>query len=328
MSTEQQVSLNRPHSPHSSNNAELPPITAETIVAVLFSCTLISLAGTLPILLFGKYKEIDEQSLKNSLILRCLLHFSVGTLLFDAVCHILPEAYAFADPSTILQRTILGIIIFFAIERLSGSTSTESDVTVLANDLHENEHEDCNNNGPTTRAIFLSPKKQTKLTNAEKLELQARLNLIANVLDNFNHGLSVGTAFLISFQCGFLASFSVLLHEIPHEFGDFAILLKSGKTVWQCARCQLQTAISSFVGGLVALTVCSQWQAVACCWLLPISAGGFIYVALGTIMTDMEITEYYGAYEKYSSRLVLFLLEIFCTLSGSIVMCWSMHILS
>ena len=54
------------------------------------------------------------------------------------------------------------------------------------------------------------------------------LNLLANCTENLLHGLAVGTTFLSSFRLGVTTTAALLLHEIPHEFGDFAILLKSG----------------------------------------------------------------------------------------------------
>lgn len=43
------------------------------------------------------------------------------------------------------------------------------------------------------------------------------LNLLANSIDNFTHGLAVAGSFLVSFRHGVLATFAILLHEIPHE---------------------------------------------------------------------------------------------------------------
>lgn len=54
------------------------------------------------------------------------------------------------------------------------------------------------------------------------------LNLLANGIDNFTHGLAVGGSFLVSVRVGLLTTAAILLHEIPHEVADFAILLRAG----------------------------------------------------------------------------------------------------
>lgn len=79
------------------------------------------------------------------------------------------------------------------------------------------------------------------------------LNLVANTMDNFTHGLSLGGAFLVSLRLGIFTTFAILVHEIPHEVGDFAILLNSGFTRWHAAVFQLLTAGGGLVGALTAI---------------------------------------------------------------------------
>lgn len=80
---------------------------------------------------------------------------------------------------------------------------------------------------------------------------------MANSIDNFTHGLAVGGSFLISLRLGFLTVFAILVHEIPHEVGDFAILLKSGFTRWDAAIGQIITAGGGLIGAMVAVS-CSS----------------------------------------------------------------------
>ena len=107
----------------------------------------------------------------------------------------------------------------------------------------------------------------------------------------------------------------VLFHEIPHEFGDFAIQLNGGKTIQEAAWDQWKTATASFLGGMVALFVCSCWQEVACNLLLPLSAGGFIYVALSTILADLVNENDIYKSKSPSGQISFFILEIACTKS-------------
>ena len=85
---------------------------------------------------------------------------------------------------------------------------------------------------------------------------------MANSFDNFTHGLAVGGSFLVSFPHGVLTTLAILFHEIPHEVGDFAILLRSGFSRWDAARAQLVTASTGIIGALTAVALSGATSAV------------------------------------------------------------------
>lgn len=84
-------------------------------------------------------------------------------------------------------------------------------------------------------------------------QISGYLNLMANVIDNFTHGLAVGGSFLLSYRVGVLTTLAILVHEVPHEVGDFAILLRAGFSRLDAAKAQIVTASSSLVGACTAV---------------------------------------------------------------------------
>lgn len=79
------------------------------------------------------------------------------------------------------------------------------------------------------------------------------------------------------------------MHEIPHEIGDFAILMKSGFSRWDAAKAQLLTATAGLMGALVAIGgsgVTSAMEARTS-WIMPFTAGGFLHIALVTVLPDL-----------------------------------------
>lgn len=114
------------------------------------------------------------------------------------------------------------------------------------------------------------------------------LNLLANMIDNFTHGLAVAGSFSVGIKTGLITTFAILLHEIPHEIGDFAILLRAGFDRWKAAKAQLLTATGGMLGAVAALSAESAQSAGdRTAWILPFTSGGFIYIALVTVVPDL-----------------------------------------
>lgn len=66
-------------------------------------------------------------------------------------------------------------------------------------------------------------------TNAD-IKVSGYLNLAADFIHNFTDGLAMGASFLVGSTVGTVTTLTILLHEVPHEIGDFAILIQSGCT--------------------------------------------------------------------------------------------------
>ncbi|XP_032942877.1 zinc transporter SLC39A7 [Catharus ustulatus] len=112
------------------------------------------------------------------------------------------------------------------------------------------------------------------------------LNLAADAAHNFTDGLALGAAFWGGPARGTLTALSVLLHELPHELGDMALLLRAGCSKGQAMLLQLLTAVAALAGAACSL-LAEGSGAAAVAGILPFTAGGFIY--LGTVSVLPEI---------------------------------------
>ncbi|PAA94762.1 hypothetical protein BOX15_Mlig028472g1 [Macrostomum lignano] len=139
-------------------------------------------------------------------------------------------------------------------------------------------------------------KKQTKkagepapaepLQQQQEVKLAGYLNLLADCMHNFTDGLAIGASFALGRSVGLVTTATILFHEVPHEIGDYAILLQSGVPVWKARALQLLTAAGAIAGTVVALA-CGGANPAYTAWILPFTAGGFVYIALVTVVPEL-----------------------------------------
>ena len=80
---------------------------------------------------------------------------------------------------------------------------------------------------------------------------------------------------------------AVLCHELPHEIGDFAMLLKTGMSVKTAIFYNLVSTVLSVLGMVVGLHLGSL-DAASTAWLFAATAGIFLYVALVDMMPELN----------------------------------------
>jgi zinc transporter 13 len=125
-------------------------------------------------------------------------------------------------------------------------------------------------------------------TKSKKIDITGYLNLLANGFDNLTHGLAVGASFLVSFKMGLLTTFAIVIHEIPHEIGDFAILIKSGFSKWEAVKAQVSIASVTILGSIIILCADSaDVVGIKTAWILPFTSGGFLHIALVSILPEL-----------------------------------------
>ena len=72
-------------------------------------------------------------------------------------------------------------------------------------------------------------------------------------IHNLADGLAIGAAFADGYMSGLSTSLAILCHELPHEIGDFAMLLKAGMTVRQAVFYNVLSSVLALLGMVAGL---------------------------------------------------------------------------
>jgi zinc transporter 7 len=118
------------------------------------------------------------------------------------------------------------------------------------------------------------------------IKIAGYLNLAADFAHNLTDGLAIGASYLAGNSIGLITTLTILFHEVPHEIGDFAILIQSGCSRRKAMSLQLVTALGAFTGTLISLAADGVSDATSS-WILPFTAGGFIYIATVSVIPEL-----------------------------------------
>jgi len=110
--------------------------------------------------------------------------------------------------------------------------------------------------------------------------------VLSDAMHNFTDGLAIGAAFSKSSAAGMGVSIAVVCHELPHEIGNFAILLNSGMSFKKAMLLNFLSAVTSFAG-LYPGIVAGQQEALAR-WIFAAVCAGFLYVALVHMLRELQ----------------------------------------
>jgi zinc and cadmium transporter len=208
---------------------------------ILILIILFSLLGSVgSILAAGSFllfpKKIQKFLVPN------LVAYATGTLLTAALLGLIPHALEHLEPFKVLLSVLIGIIMFFVLEKL-----------VIFRHCHK---ENCNVHMATGPMI-----------------------IIGDAFHNFIDGVIITASFLISIPVGIATSISVIAHEIPQEVGDFGILLHSGYSKKKALFYNLFSSLSTLVGAILAYISLATVKSFTP-YIMGISAASFLYIAL------------------------------------------------
>lgn len=130
----------------------------------------------------------------------------------------------------------------------------------------------------------LEDSKETK-TSAMSITSVAWMVMVGDGFHNFSDGMAVGAAFSSSAASGLSTSIAIFCHELPHELGDFAILIRNGMTVKQAVTYNITSAFLAYLG-LIAGILAGE-SAFGRHLILSITAGLFLYVSLVDMLPEL-----------------------------------------
>ncbi|KAH8889819.1 ZIP zinc transporter [Thozetella sp. PMI_491] len=281
--------------------------------------------------------NIDPSSLS------VMVAFAVGGLMGDTLFHLLPEIFLGEDSpeqarlvlvepnrNLLLGVAILvGFMTFVAMDKglriatggeghdhSHGHAHTHEGSSAGADSGSSSAVEANGASGSVTKRGGKSPEeavpKGSDVQPAKEInpsvKLGGYLNLIADFTHNITDGLAMSASFYASPTIGATTTVAVFFHEIPHEVGDFALLVQSGFSKRAAMGAQFVTAIGALLGTLIGIAVqefggngasadgpIGMRQGIwgtSLTWgdmLLPFTAGTFLYV--GTVAVIPELLE-------------------------------------
>jgi len=181
-----------------------------------------------------------------------LVSFAVGGLFGDAVIHLLPESFEkLGDNLVVSLLVIFGILIFFSLEKFLRWRHCH----LPDCDIH--------------------------------LASMVKMSLTGDAVHNFIDGLLIAASYTVSFPIGLATTLAVIFHEIPQEIGNFGVLLHGGYSVKKALVFNFLTALTAILGAIVALVI-GQNQELFASLLLPITAGGFLYLAGSDLLPELH----------------------------------------
>ncbi len=189
-----------------------------------------------------------NEHILRSILLK-LIAFSSGALLGGAFFHLLPEGIESLNPKIFFGLVLCAIVLYLFVEKV----------------LHWHHCHD---------------KKCD-------VHMVGYMNLFGDGIHNFIDGLIIAAAFLINVPLGITTTIAIALHEIPQEIGDFGVLIYAGFSKARALIYNFAVALLIVVGGIVGWVLSSVAEGFVA-YLVPIAAGGFIYIAVSDLIPELR----------------------------------------
>ena len=181
-------------------------------------------------------------------LLFVLIAFSAGALLAGAFFHLLSESLVKLSSTTTFLFLMVGFVMFFVLERF----------------LHWHH---CHDGNCEVHPV-------------------SYLILIGDGIHNAIDGLVIAASFLVSNPLGLVTTLLIIGHEIPQELGNFGILVYGGFSRAKAIIYSFIAQLTCVIGGILGYFFLNHanWSI----YLLPFTAGGFIYISCSDLIPELH----------------------------------------
>lgn len=176
--------------------------------------------------------------------------FAAGVLITTSIIHLIPEAIENSGSAGSFTVLVAFFVAFFFEE-------------FFANMHH---HEGHAHVGPNHGSVALV--------------------LFGDTIHNFIDGVAIAASYLVDPKLGVVVALATFLHEIPHEVGDFGVLISAGWSKRNTILANLFSALSTVVASIVTYLFAEQITP-SLGILLGISAGVFLYLGASDFLPDL-----------------------------------------
>lgn len=238
--------------------------------SLLWIVTFTTLGGVLSALAASLFLLVPERH--RAAWVPHLVSFATGALLAAALLGLLPDAVISAGVErahSIGLTLLIGLLIFFVLEKF-----------VLWRHCH---HEICEGHQVGTH----DQADKHAVTEHGRNAASGWMILFGDGFHNALDGVLIAAAFMTDPHLGIVTALAVIIHEIPQEVGDLAILLHSGMSRGKAMLLNLLASLTSVIGGVLAffaLGTALRFLPYA----ITLAAASFIYIAVADLIPGLH----------------------------------------
>ena len=178
-----------------------------------------------------------------------LVSFAVGALLGAVFLELLPHALEHGSTERVMLTVLVGLLIFFLLEKLVLWRHSHLEAETLAFDANVDAGAGADKRVHVHHHGFDGGRSGLMI-------------LIGNSVHNFCDGIVIAAAFLADFALGTTTALAIVAHAIPQQVGDFAVLLHSGYSRRRAFVYNLTTGGATLAGGLAGYAALASMQEV------------------------------------------------------------------